>query len=110
MEEFYRYFPLIIAGSQIVLGWLLWSLKREFVSKEHCDKCQRQREENIKKLESRTQRIEDRIQNLPSTQSIHSLSLQMERMAGDIRSHTEILERVEQKVMRQEDFLHRGNK
>lgn len=110
MENFYKYFPLGIFALQVVMGWLFWSFKREFVSQKHCDVCHDQLAESINQLKARTQRTEDSLQNLPSVKNIHKLSLQVEKMAGDIRSLTEILERVELKVNRQEDYLLRGNK
>lgn len=110
MDILFKLFPIIIGLSQIALGWILWSLRREFVTKKHCDTCQKEHVEKITKLESRSQHIEDTLQNLPSVQNMHKLSLQMEKMAGDVRSVTEILKRVEQKVNRQEDFLLDGVK
>lgn len=105
MDDFYKYFPIGIFIVQLLMGWLFWSLKREFVSQKYCDGCQNQLAESVNQLKARTQRTEDNLQSLPNSQSIHSLSLQLEKMAGNIHTLTEILERVEQKVMRQEDFL-----
>lgn len=111
MDNFYKYVPIGLFILQLLMAWAFWSLQSAFVSKDHCDDCQKDTSKIINGLKVKTQDVEANLKNVPSVKNIHDLSLQISTMAGDIRSLSEILERVEQKVMRQEDYLmHQGGK
>lgn len=94
MDDIVKYFPFGLFALQAFMGWFLWSMKREFVSQK-----------DFSELKGRTQRVEDTVQNLPSVKSMHDLSLQLGKMAGDIQTLTEILGRVEKRSARQEEYL-----
>ncbi len=110
MDNFYRYLPLGIFATQMVLGWAFWSFRKEFVSQKYCADCMNNLTGVVSDLKIQTQEIEQNLNSRPNTKNIHELSLQIEKMVGRMSTMAEILERVEQKVERQEDYLLRGKK
>lgn len=66
----------------------------------------------IDELEHRVTRVEGRLDNAPSSEDIHGLQLQMERMSGGLgkvvavmEGNAKIMERLENIVSRHEDHL-----
>lgn len=110
MEELWRYLPALILLVQVIMGWALWSLRKEFVTIRDCDEC---RSSIIRDVNT----LERCVTGMPDTQTVHDLALAMERFSGDVRTlqqrvegSVEILERVERVVARHEDHLLNGGR
>ena len=105
MENFYKYLPLAILVTQLLSGWAFWSFRKEFVSQKSCADCKKNSNAAVSDLKTQTQDIEQNLKHRPNTKNMHELSLQIEKLSGVINTISEILERVEIKVERQEDYL-----
>jgi hypothetical protein len=92
VEYLKEHWPILVAIVQVVMGWLLWSLRKEFVTGRDCSAC---------RSTCRKEVAED-MQKLPSIKSIADLAKEMEGLRGDlkaqaadIRGLSEVLKRVE---------------
>lgn len=94
------YSPYVLLFLTSLLGWIGWSLRSKFTTKIVFDNlCQR------------VQKIEDKMEEIPTKQDLHQISINMEKMSGDLNTQKNILMRVERTMERQEEFLlNRGQK
>lgn len=94
------YSPYVLLFLTSLLGWIGWSLRSKFTTKIAFDN-----------LSQRVQKIEDKMEEIPTKQDLHQISINMEKMSGDLNTQKNILMRVERTMERQEEFLlNRGQK
>lgn len=86
---------LLITILQIVLAWALWSLRKQFVSKEHCDEC-------TKELEKKQAALEAAQEAMPDADDIDSIKDRLSGIEGDMKGllatfkgQAEIMKRIE---------------
>jgi hypothetical protein len=93
MEEFLQnnWLSLAIVCVQAVWGWILWSLRKQFVSLEEHEKSRMQHGERMGTLESgasvlshRLDIVEHDINSLPTAQGISELTVSLERLRGEM--------------------------
>jgi len=117
MEHLWRYLPAIILLLQLFMGWALWSLRKEFMTKKDCESCRGGIKEAAGALERRVMRSEDTLERMPGTGMVHNLALAIERLSGDVQTLgqqtkglTDLVERVERVVARHEEHLLHGGR
>lgn len=84
-------------------GWFAWSMRKEFVSQKDHDQ-----------LKERVSSLEGKIQTLPSSETMHQLSLQITKLEGTLGAMSVRFEnvsalgkRMQDQVDRMEDYLDR---
>lgn len=75
-------------------GWIWWSLKKRFATKE-----------DVKTLAARVEKVEQKVADLPGLKDFHKMQITIEHMAGEQKEQKAILERVEKILDRQQDYL-----
>lgn len=109
MEEFIRQNWLTLATLilQGLWGWLWWSLRKQFVSVDTHNACQDKRGKRLGDLESglgtlthRLEIVERDVKALPTVQGINTLSVELEKLRGEMQGF-----RAEMKGQR--DFMQR---
>ena len=109
MEEFIKQDWLTLATLilQGLWGWLWWSLRKQFVSVDAHNACQDKRgkrlgdaESNLASITHRLEVVERDMKALPTVQGINTLSVELERLRGEMQGF-----RAEMKGQR--DFMQR---
>jgi hypothetical protein len=109
MEEFLRsnWLSLLVLVVQGLWGWLWWSLDKKFVDAKTYEAHQDKRgkrmgevEASIAALAHRMDIAEREVKALPTVQGIHGLSVELEKLRGEIQGF-----RVE--ISGQRDFMQR---
>jgi len=94
MNEFLLRWGILIAflAVQGVWGWVLWSLKKQFVPAEKLTEYQEKKgkrigsvETDVNTLKHRMDSVEAAIKALPTVQGIHDLTVELERARGEMR-------------------------
>ena len=80
-------------------GWIWWSLKKRFATKE-----------DVKAVSVRVDRIEQKVADMPGLKDFHKMQMTIEHMAGVQNEQKAILQRVEKILDRQQDYLMRKDK
>ena len=75
-------------------GWIWWSFKRRFATKE-----------DVKAVSVRVDRIEQKVADMPGLKDFHKMQMTIEHMAGVQNEQKAILQRVEKILDRQQDYL-----
>ena len=90
---------------QAVFAWLLWSLRREFMTRRECAKCHAGTDERIGKLTEKQAAVEKSLETYPTGKELGEVRLEMESLRGDnaalrseIKGLAELLARVEKPV------------
>ncbi len=96
IEEVRLWLPAVVFVSQIVVGWLLWSLRNAFVSKQQCEICRKGIDEDSGKLEKRIIRNEEQLANQPTSKDLSELTVALESLSGDIDVLAERIEGVKE--------------
>lgn len=86
VSEWSRIASVLIVLAQGVLVWVLWSLRKQYVSRSHCDKqCKKAEEANVA-LERAQAKLEQAQANAPTGREMASIKEQLGDMAGDIKA------------------------
>lgn len=117
MAELWRYLPVLVLVVQLLMGWVLWSLRKEFVAKKSCEECREGISGNVAVLDKRMTRAEGVVENMPNAEVVHSLALLIEGLSGDVQALgkqvegvKDLVERVERVVARHEEHLLNGGR
>lgn len=108
-EWILQWWPIISAVFGSLLGglgmWIAWSAHKQFVTHDQFTEFREAHEtahdevtDRLNRGDSRFQRLESTLADLPTKGDIADLKIQMERLGGDIRVVTAILHRVETPV------------
>jgi len=99
LELLSKYGWLLALVSQLFLGWVGWSLKKQFVTREDYGKDAKRFVDELETLEKRLddfhrrmERAEGRLDDMPSQTEIHELSVALEKLSGELGR---VVERVE---------------
>ena len=94
MEDFIRenWLTLAVLIAQGLWGWALWSLRKQFVTVETHAACQDKRGklideagDGIAALEHQVEIMERDVKALPTVQGINTLSVELERLRGEMQ-------------------------
>jgi hypothetical protein len=87
-----EYVAFILAIVQAVMGWFMWSLRKEFVTGKDCAACR----------STCRKEVAESMDKLPSIQSMADLKTELEGLRGDVKAQaadirglSEVLKRVE---------------
>lgn len=92
MDYIKEYGAFLLAIVQAVMGWFMWSLRKEFVTGKDCATCR-----SVCRKE-----VTEEMEKLPSVTSLADLATEMEGLRGDVKAQaaelrglSEVLKRVE---------------
>lgn len=95
MEILIRWAPLMLTVIQLLLGWGIWSMRKEFVRREECMT-------RAGTLAQRVGQVETMIDGLPSAKSWNKMQVAIEEVRGSNRvvlakleGQNELLKRIE---------------
>lgn len=94
LRELRLWLPIMLFLTQLVMGWVLWSLRKAFVSRDNCDKCRNEIAGEVDALEGRITRNEDQLANQPTVKEVNSLNLTLQELSGDVNVLAERIEGV----------------
>lgn len=109
MAEFMTAWGWVLAiALQLLMGWVIWSLKSAFASKKELQAMELQ----IDELRLKIVEVEGRMRNMPAAEAMHELSNSIERLRGDLKTlgarldgTKDLVERVERVVARHEQIF-----
>lgn len=79
-------FSLLLLLLQGLLAWTLWSLRKQFVSAEHCDgKCTAMAEKHAALAQAQAQ-LEQAQKALPDADKVQAMSVQLAEIEGSIKA------------------------
>ena len=101
-DKIFNVLSLVIVIVQGLLAWALWSLRKQFVSGEHCDsKCKQLTDKQIK-LEQAQAKLEQAQQALPDAAEVQAMAVQLAEIEGSIKAvmatvqgQAELMQRIE---------------
>ena len=111
MENFdtvLRLIPLALCIVQGLFAWVVWSLRKRFVTAEDCATCRNKTENKVGKIESRLAETESALRDMPSKAEFHELALTMKELQGDLKAMRASVETLNTMTNRQEEFLLNG--
>ncbi len=93
---------LVLVVIQGVLAWALWSLRKQFVSTEHCDgKCTAMAEKHAALSQAQAQ-LEQAQKALPDADEVQAMAVQLAEIEGSIKAvmatvqgQAELMQRIE---------------
>ena len=84
-------FAVTVGGP--VFGWLLWSLRHEFVKRTDCEACRKEMTEKLASIENiqgadaaHHDSLAQKLGTLPTAEDISNLRVSMAAMAGEMRA------------------------
>jgi hypothetical protein len=86
LADWSRIGSVVLVLAQGVLVWILWSLRKQFVSRDHCDK-QCQKADNARtSLEREQARLEQAQANAPSGREMTTIKDQLAELSGEMKA------------------------
>ena len=76
-DDLFRWLPVDSIVVQAVMGWGLWSLKQQFVSRRECDDCRKETAKKVDKADDRINDIDSDVGKLPERHELTDLSSQI---------------------------------
>lgn len=80
-----RFLTVLILIANIVMGWLLWGLRKEFMTRDACTKRCDQHAEERRKLETRQDALETSMRNMPTSGDMTGIRERLGGIEGDVK-------------------------
>lgn len=71
--------PVLVTGVSTLLGWILWSMRKAYVTKEDCESCRTQ-------MNNRLSGVEGDLENAPSSKEMQAVMLQLSNISGELKA------------------------
>ena len=110
METIFKWMPLMLTAVQLLLAWVLWSMRQAFVKRDECSAC-------TTALSQRVTAVEADVENLPTSESWGKMQVAIEEVRGSNRvvlakleGQSELLKRIEHPMQLLMEHHLRGDK
>lgn len=110
METIFKWMPLMLFLVQLLLVWVIWSMRKEFVRREECTTC-------ATALSQRVSSVESILDSLPTSESWGKMQVAIEEVRGSNRvvlakleGQSELLKRIEHPMQLLMEHHLRGDK
>lgn len=110
MDTIFKWMPLVLTVVQLLLTWIIWSMRKEFIRREECMIC-------ATALSKRVSDVEAGLDNLPTAESWNKMQVSMEEVRGTNRvvlakleGQNELLKRIEHPMQLLLEHQLRGDK
>ncbi len=95
MDLIFKWIPAILTAVQLLLAWVIWSMRKEFIRRDECTTC-------ASGLAQRVSAVESDLGNLPTSESWGKMQVAIEEVRGSNRvvlakleGQSELLKRIE---------------
>ena len=92
VEHLMKFWPALVFGGNVLLGWLFWSAKKHFASQATVAELARRLDALDEKTDKRLDTVErdlavltSRLEAMPTKESVHRLEVALSRMEGDLQ-------------------------
>lgn len=110
MEAIFKWMPLMLTIVQLLLAWVIWSMRKEFIRREECTTC-------ASTLSQRVSAVESGLDSLPTSESWGKMQVAIEEVRGSNRvvlakleGQSELLKRIEHPMQLLMEHHLRGDK
>jgi hypothetical protein len=110
MEAIFKWMPLMLTIVQLLLAWVIWSMRKEFIRREECTTC-------ASVLSQRVAAVESGLDSLPTSDSWGKMQVAIEEVRGSNRvvlakleGQSELLKRIEHPMQLLMEHHLRGDK
>lgn len=110
METIFKWMPLMLTVVQLLLAWVIWSMRKEFIRREECTTC-------ASSLSQRVSAVESGLDSLPTSESWGKMQVAIEEVRGSNRvvlakleGQSELLKRIEHPMQLLMEHHLRGDK
>ena len=102
METIFKVAPLVLTVVQLLLAWVIWSLRKDFVRQDTCSKRKGELEDCHAALATRVTNAEASLGNMPQPAAWSKMQVAIEEVRGSNRvvlakleGQSELLKRIE---------------
>lgn len=110
MDAIFKWMPLMLTVVQLLLAWVIWSMRKEFIRREECTTC-------ASTLSQRVSAVESGLDSLPTSESWGKMQVAIEEVRGSNRvvlakleGQSELLKRIEHPMQLLMEHHLRGDK
>lgn len=103
--------PLVVLLAQGLLAWLMWSLRREYVSRADCDVCHGKLDTQAAGVETRVAALEGALETVPTSRDMQTVMVQLAEISGELKAanaraegQAELLKSVSRQVSMLNDY------
>jgi hypothetical protein len=117
MDAFFKWMPLILTIVQLLLAWVIWSMRKEFVRQTDCTSHKKELASCHAALAARVTSAEADIGNMPQPAAWSKMQVAIEEVRGSNRvvlakleGQSELLKRIEHPMQLLMEHHLRGDK
>jgi len=103
--------PLVVLLVQGLLAWLMWSLRREYVSRADCGACHGKVDAQIAGVDTRVTGLEGAMEAAPTSKDMQTVMVQLAEISGELKAanaraegQAELLKSVSRQVSMLNDY------
>ena len=103
--------PLVVLLVQGLLAWLMWSLRREYVSRADCGACHGKVDAQIAGVDTRVAGLEGAVEAAPTSKDMQTVMVQLAEISGELKAanaraegQAELLKSVSRQVSMLNDY------
>lgn len=112
MDEFLRYWPVLVFATNILIGWVVWSMAQKFATKKDIAELQQKVSSDVSALSNslgvvsnRVGLIERDLEHIPNVSELHETNIRLERLLGQMEGIKADYGHILQRQSRLEDGL-----
>ena len=95
--------PVAVLVLQLLIGWVMWSMRKKFVTADDLKQCRRECDGRTADVEKRAGEIEiDLAKRLPRDGEVASLQVNIEKLRGEQKALTEAIHGLNEAINRVE--------
>lgn len=103
--------PLVVLVVQGLLAWLMWSLRREYVTRADCNACHTTIETQIAGMDTRMAGLAGAVETAPTSKDMQTVMVQLAEISGELKAanaraegQAELLKSVSRQVSMLNDY------
>lgn len=103
--------PLVVLLVQGLLAWLMWSLRREYVSRADCGACHGKVDAQLAGVDTRVAGLEGAVEAAPTSKDMQTVMVQLAEISGELKAanaraegQAELLKSVSRQVSMLNDY------
>lgn len=93
MDEFLRYWPILVFATNVLIGWIVWSMAQKFATKKDIAALQAKVSDDVSalggevgKVSARVGVIENELEHIPNVGELHETNIRLERVIGQLEA------------------------
>lgn len=112
MDDFLRFWPVLVFATNILIGWVVWSMAQKFATKKDIADLQTKVSDDVStvagslgKVSGRVAMIESELRHIPNVSELHETNIRLERLIGQMEAIKSDYGHILQRQSRLEDGL-----